>query len=283
MTIIKHVKNLPRWFDLTKYASVNELDTLGWLEQLTIRRNLIFWMMERVDGDIEELFELVKETPILDTSKNFKAQILLRSGALDSILNGDNFSKYALGVHLLTVREFYQMQMNFDDKKRDYAVKFFKQFNFKNIPKSGIKYKCVDWIDQPVDAITTSFKPKLTFNINLNLPDKILLEQFESLIKDIRGNLQKVGVELENKQKFDANSFTKFAVLPYLDLIVWYSHQGFNIPNRVMADSIFSVGEGGEEVVRKTIKRLVESILKEDFLEKLQAIAAQEKAEQKKG
>ena len=49
-----------------------------------------------------------------------------------------------------------------------------------------------------------------------------------------------------------------------------------------MADAIFPQGEGGEEVVRKTTKPLAESVLGKGFLEKLEAIAAHEKAERNK-
>ena len=281
MKIIKHVKDLPKWFDLNKYTSTEQLDALGWLEQLTVRHNLLFWF-SRGSKSFEELLPLLRKNPIFNTNDDLKARVLLRSGALDSISSGDDFSKYALGVHMLTVREYFQKQMNFDDEKGDYAAKFFKQFKLDWLSKRRLKYKCMDWIDQPVDAITSSHIPNLTLSVNLNLPDKLLFEQFEALIKNIRSNLKRDDIQLENNQKFEAKNLIKFAVLPYLDLKINSLLDDVNITNRVMADAIFPQGEGGEEVVRKTTKPLAESVLGKGFLEKLEAIAAHEKAERNK-
>ena len=278
MKTIKHVKDLPKWFDLNKYTSAAELDALGWLEQLTVRHNLLFWFSEG-SKCFEDLLPLLRESPISNTKDDIKARVLLRSGALDSISNGDNFSKYALGVHMLTVREYFQKQMNFDAKKGDYAAKFFKQFKSDWLSQRRIKYKCMDWIDQSVDSITSSSLPKLTLSVNMNLPDKLLFEQFEALVKDIRSKLKRVDVQLENNQKFEPQKLIKFAVLPYLDLRINSLIDDVVIPNRVMADAIFSHGEGGEEVLRKTTKPLAESVVGKGFLEKLEAIAAHEKAE----
>lgn len=276
MKKIKYVRDLPKWFDLKKYASTEKLDALGWLEQLTVRHNLLFWFCEG-SKSFAELLPLLRENPILNTNDDLKARVLLRSGALDSISSGGDFSKYALGVHMLTVREYFQKQMNFDEDKWEYAAKFFKQFKSDWLSKGRLKYECMDWIDQPIDAITNFDKPKLTLSVNLNLPDKLLFEQFETLIKNIRSNLKKVDVQLENNQKFDSKSLIKFAVLPYLDLKINALLDDANIPNRVMADAIFPQGEGGEEVIRKTTKPLAESVISKNFLEKLEAIAAHEK------
>ena len=73
--------------------------------------------------------------------------------------------------------------------------------------------------------------------------------------------------------------WAKFGILPYLDLNAWAEIEGVKIPNRVMADAIFPVGEGGEEVVRKTTQKIAYEILTESHLNKLAALAAQEISE----
>ena len=52
--------------------------------------------------------------------------------------------------------------------------------------------------------------------------------------------------------------------------------EGKKIPNRVVADAIFRLGEGGEEVVRKTTQKLASLVLTDSHLQLLASIAAQE-------
>ena len=113
----------------------------------------------------------------------------------------------------------------------------------------------------------------------LGLPDKVLIEQFKQMLESRRKPLLKVGISIENKLRPDFEGWAKFGVLPYLDLNTWAELEGLTIPNRVMADAIFPVGEGGEEVVRKTTEKIAKEILTKSHLNKLAALAAQEIAE----
>jgi hypothetical protein len=37
---IRHVSELPKWFDLAKYAEAELLDLAGWCEQFVVRRDI---------------------------------------------------------------------------------------------------------------------------------------------------------------------------------------------------------------------------------------------------
>lgn len=95
----------------------------------------------------------------------------------------------------------------------------------------------------------------------------------------IRSSLKEAGIYIDNKLRPDFVGWAKFGILPYLDLNAWAEIEGVKIPNRVMADAIFPVGEGGEEVVRKTTQKIAYEILTESHLNKLAALAAQEISE----
>ena len=46
---IKHVSELPSWFDLKKYDFAEKLDALGWYQQLAIRGMCIYRIAEYIE------------------------------------------------------------------------------------------------------------------------------------------------------------------------------------------------------------------------------------------
>jgi Family of unknown function (DUF6387) len=52
----------------------------------------------------------------------------------------------------------------------------------------------------------------------------------------------------------DFEFWIRMGILPYLDLTLWAYLNDLNIPNRVMADAIYSDDEGDPDRVRKVTK-----------------------------
>ena len=185
---------------------------------------------------------------------------------------------YSLGVHKLTVHELYLIENNIEEEKRTYARNYFiNRFNMFLIPPPlcfPVKYPFKPCIDEPIDGIRRTLDNDVHVRVDLGLPDKVLIKQFKQMLESIRKPLLKVGVFVENKQRPDFEGWAKFGILPYVDLTISAEIEGVTIPNRVMADAIFLVGEGGEEVIRKTTQKLVEEMLIESHLNKLAALAA---------
>lgn len=284
---IKHVNELPDWFDLEKYAAVKTLDAAGWYEQLAIRDCLSSLLSYSLRDNLPiskqdlEALEAMRATPIIDVNNNFLLKALCCGGELWELKSKN--PRYSLGVHMTTVREHYIAENNVEDEKRTYARNFFSQiwseglFDKKFKP---LKYTCKDWIDEPIDNIRKSPDYNVHINVDMGLPDKVLIEQFKQLLMNLRSPLQQAGVFIDNKLRPDFEGWAKFGILPYLDLSTWAKIEGVTIPNRVMADAIFPVGEGGEEVVRKTTQKIADEILTKSHLNKLAALAAYEIAEQ---
>ena len=285
-TSIKHIKDLPYWFELKKYDKAGILDAAGWYEQLSIRNDLYNILIRKsLDGfiiskqDLKVLEEL-REDPIVDVNNSELMKVLFCGGELLELKTGNPL--YTLGVHMTSVREHYLTENNIQDEKRTYARNFFNQMFDGNLfkePYEHLKYPCQDWIDQPIDNIRSSLDFNVHINIDMGLPDNVLIAQFKQLLMGIRSSLKEAGIYIDNKLRPDFVGWAKFGILPYLDLNAWAEIEGVKIPNRVMADAIFPVGEGGEEVVRKTTQKIAYEILTESHLNKLAALAAQEISE----
>lgn len=113
MTIkkINHISDLPNWYELDKYEATNHLDALGWYEQLKARSILKLYIdiSDGINDETREtdneIFNLIHETPIIDTTKNELLRSHIGIGDIESLKNHDY--ETALGVHMLTVREMY--------------------------------------------------------------------------------------------------------------------------------------------------------------------------------
>jgi len=228
---------------------------------------------------IGDILDLIRATPIIDVRSNALLQAYFYGGPLQEIKSRD--PRYSLGVHLSTVRDHYVTEFNIESDTRTYARKFFsKIFDDDKDFMEPSKYICTEWIDEPIDNVTEILNFKVNVRVNLLLPDKVLVEQFKTLLGSLRDTPQRTGIGIANKQKFDFHGWVRFGVIPYLDLQIWEKESGKKIPNRVMADAIFPPGEGGEEVVRKTTSKLADELLTLKHRELLAALAAHEIAEQ---
>ena len=287
---IKEIKELPSWFKLKKYDATSTLDGTGWYEQLSIRNSLYKSLLRKnsevfsiTEQDLEVL-EALRKNPIVDINNCFVMKVLFCDALLWELKSGE--PRYSLGVHMTSVREHYLTEKDIEDEKRTYARNFFNQNfgdDFLEEACEPIKYPHQDWIDDPIDNIRSSADFNVHLNIDMGLPDKVLIDQFKQFLIDLRSPLKEAGISIDNKLRPDFEGWTKFAILPYLDLSAWAEIEGMKISNRTMADAIFLKGEGGEEVVRKTTKKIAEEILTKGHLNKLAAIAANEIMERNSG
>lgn len=253
------MNELPSWFKIEKYEAAKTLDATGWYEQLMVRHIGKSYFDEDLndgsDSSLQSLeaLDLLRATPIIDVHNNLLIKVLFGGGGIDELKT--DTPNYSLGVHMTSVREHYQTENKIENEKRAYARNFFAQMWGKNWLTKPLKYTHKDWIDKPIDNIRSSPEFNINISVDMRLPDKELIEQFKQLLKGLRDPLQQLGITIDNRLRSDFDGWAKFGILPYLDLIAWAEMEGLKIPNRVMADAIFPVGEGGEEVVRKTTKK----------------------------
>jgi Family of unknown function (DUF6387) len=116
--------------------------------------------------------------------------------------------------------------------------------------------------------------------VDLNYPDKILLETFKQYLATRRAESKTEHLSKPLREQ-DFYDWCRFGVLPYLNLRLWEMETGNKIPLRVLADAIYPSGEGGEETVRKTTAPLAKSLIDYHNLRILVAQVATELAVEK--
>lgn len=270
------MNELPDWYKLENYEAAKSLDAAGWYEQLLVRHDIKKFLKSNISDVIKDQFKLIQKSPIVYVDDNASFGAFFLTDKLYELKAKK--PNYSLGVHSLTVQELYIIENDIEDEKRTYARNYFRnRFNMFLIPPLDYpdSYPFKPWLHEPVGSIKKSQESNLHVSVDMELPDSVLIEQFKQLLSHIRES-SKSNV---NKHKLNMESWINFGVLQYLDLSAWAEIEDVKIPNRVMADAIFQVGEGGEEVVRKTTQKLAEEMLTENHLNKLAAIAAHEIAE----
>lgn len=292
---LQRASDLPEWFDPEKYSAAGSLDTAGWYEQLCLRRDLFglvgSYLWDRRNGqdpsqrgdNLAEVLAIVRQAPIVDVTANELLRVYFYGGAMHELRSRNPL--YSHGVHLTTVRNFYLTEGNIEKEKRDFAKLFFGQiFETDRDWTQPLKYKCEDWIDEPVDNIVEQAGVDVNVRVNMLLPDSVLIDRFKQMLQSVRNEMQRTRFGgLPNWRKPDFASWIRFGVLPFLDLLLWQRETGMSIPNRVMADAIYAPGEGGEEVVRKTTSKLADELMSRRYLEALCALAAYEISERSAG
>lgn len=286
---IKRKIDLPNWFDLKKYATAELLDAAGWYEQLSIRRELIkppFGSIRvesirregppLVEENARRLVALIRDTPIVNIEGDDLLRLISCSGVLHELKTRN--PKSSFGVRFTTVREHYITEHFIERDKRTYARNYFNEYFYGN-SSSTLPLVSKDWFEKPVDGVSNHPFYDINIRANTLLPDSVLIAQFGLLLKNWRRATTRLGLKNEKVRDPNFSDWVRFGVLPYLDLVIWQQETGVKITNRVMANTIFPPGEGGEEVVRKTTAKLVDDLLTLKHLETLAAIAAYELAE----
>lgn len=287
---ISHVSNLPEWFDLAKYEIAGSLDAIGWYEQLIIRRELIRVLFRgtRIESifpgypaiskhEAKKLTTLIHIVPILNISVEDIQNIFSKHSALYELKTHN--PQYSFGVRQTTVYEHYATERFIEKEKRNYARNFFSQL-YEEDNKSEIQFKNEDWIDEPIDAIVEDFRYDINIRVNTLLPDKILIEQFERLLSNVRVAQMHSELKGDNVRKPDFSKWILYGVLPYLDLKIWKLETGKKLTKQEIAYAISPYGDRGEDLFRKTTEETAEILISVKYLETLAAYAASEIAEQ---
>ncbi len=256
--LIKYFSELPSWFERSKYNEVHQLDEAGWHLQLSIRATLSNHLDSPDFSACEKTMKALnwlRLTPIIKTPIDLSLAHLVYSDTLEL---EKQQPKYSLGIHTMTINELFLLRHQIDYKKRTYMQDHWNKI--ENVDPD-ISFKIPAWADDPVVEDREIDRHPLC--INLTLPDSILIEQFKKYLLILR---DKTGTEdwLKPIKRHDFKDWVYFGVLQYIDLTIWAKENNYQISNRIMADAIFAEGEGGEDIVRKSVKPLAEWLLSSD-------------------
>lgn len=270
MTVkIKHVSELPAWFHLDKYKKAKKLDAAGWHTQLALRGKIVDWFHTKIEVDfvkskISEALTLIRENPIFDTHDERHGKIFELFAFYDAKYVSKTLS-HLPAVHPMTLEQFGLLRSALDDKRVEYVRLWVEQFE----EDDPIYKKYQPWIRKPlIHSAKEEIKQENNFGfygtdpviVDLNFPDKILIETFKQYLATRRTESKTEHLSKPFREQ-DFYDWTRFSVLPYLDLKLWEMETGNKIPLRVLADAIYPSGEGGEETVRKTTAPLAKSLI----------------------
>lgn len=303
--IIRNVKDLPDWFALEKYRAADNLDAAGWYEILLQRWNHFFWFF--IDGP-----EKYKKDR--DYGQNYYYDALLQSrkdplslltddvqialiggGPLQALkYNKRDFSTFSHAISPLTIRRLYQQERRLKKPTRTRIRAWFDRIydDFGNFEMT-VQYEAeCEWaksfIDDPIfEAFEKEgeergwrdpWRDHDFVEIDLTVPDKILIQQFTDYLRQVRKKYPNVKPAKPYKRP-EYKKWVEYGLLPYLDLKLWEIENNFSIPYRVLADAIFPDGDMGEEMIRKTTKKIADQVMDKDYINFMATIAAQEIAE----
>ena len=158
---IKHVSELPEWFQLNKYDQARKLDAAAWYEQLFIRYNtkLAFERLREDDyeydiGLYETDIDLVDNTiakielnPIIDISSDIQLTEDFLSKTLSELKQ--KMPHYTLGVHNTTIAEFFDIERAVDKPlkmMKQQLEKYFRDTEYAIKPPR-------EWQDKPINKL----------------------------------------------------------------------------------------------------------------------------------
>lgn len=110
--------------------------------------------------------------------------------------------------------------------------------------------------------------PSLAITIDLRASDALLLQAFSAWVKETRSQLQIT----TNRERPAYKDWTRYGLLPYLDLLIWSKESACHIPHHVMAQAV-GYTRGGDSF-RKTVPKLASSLMAKNGLAELEALAS---------
>jgi len=306
--IIRNTSELPSWYALEKYQNLANFGAEQWYEILLQRwtHNFFFerdgiekyrtYTMDNGENPFFSALIKSRKNPLSFLEDDLQI-IVIGGGQLQSLkYDKDDFSTFSYAVKPLTVRRLYQIELGLKEATRkrirkwaDGVFGWFGTDKFDEIPKSEHEW-AKSFIDDPIfEAFEKQGEEKELYEmernhdlvqIDLTVPDKILIQQFTDYLRYVRQKYPCVKKAYRHKYP-EYKKWIDYGVLPYLDLKLWADEEGYSIPNRVMADAIFPDGDKGEEMVRKTTKKIADMLMKKEYVDFLATIAAHEIAEKK--
>ncbi len=278
---IKNKSELPEWFSMEKSDPAKNLDAAGWYVQLYIRARCFTFLS---DGRIiPGILNLIRAAPIIDVTENNDLSFHYRRGMFyeEPIIEQ---SKH--GVHSLTVHELYMAAINMEKSKSIQAKAHFERI--LGIPPENpgapplINREVITVLQEPVHHVLRKPLDQALIGVNLLLPDRELVEQFEAYLPVLRKECD-APIFSEKWHQPDFAEWARLGVLPYLDLMLWKQESEVTIPYRVMEEAIFPSSDGSEDRIRKTTAPKAKELISKKSLALLRVQAIREQGEQHPG
>lgn len=111
--------------------------------------------------------------------------------------------------------------------------------------------------------------------IDINQSDEALRESFETILKTLRARHPLSENERANKGKIQFDKWSRYSIIPYLDLEQWCAENNVFIPNKVYSSALSKFRPiVGDDNIRKTIKPAARSAITRSTLMRLESFVA---------
>lgn len=297
---VKSLKDLPSWFKRESYADADRLSRRDWVAQFAVRSELLRMASSK---DLAELLKPLRAAPLAWLNEQGPLHmLLLTSGYRDSVVLGPKYSR----TRLMTGLDRLVIACQVGTERLGQVERWRKEFHRAPLaPESKLLATAhirllADQVAQPpgscqsaslrshsgleplpkvpprteVEAVMEACAPDTDWPMahalfDPTLPDWLLCEQFKKLVIEARATVSPARADHSASRRPVPYNWIRFSVLPLLDLQLWQSETGGQIPRRVLADAIFEPGEGGEDMLRDSSEPWAHVLTTPSYLDQL--------------
>ena len=269
MTKVDRVEDLPEWFSLENYQGCESFKAADWYAILYTRKCLFDWPESK-----EYVVHGITYLELVSTTRSPLNRALLARGCGITIPAPGATGEHTVSQELHPVRPVLGMDLHrqafLDGLKLKDACNSEKATRWEKIA-GGKDHFALNVFNESLrlaielDSYTDQ-PPTPILQVDLSASDKDLRHSFAAWLKTARA-----GQSVRSRPIY--SQWVKYGLLPYLDLLVWETETGNNIPDRVMSEAIGN-SIRGEDNLRKTTKPLAKKLMRD--LSGLRSLAAVE-------
>lgn len=250
------VNDLPKWFDKNSYQATENFSAIEWYEQIEYRKYLTTLL--KIQQNRPDLHETTATTytKYIGCIRGVRIEEAHIPGFFGNLGLLQHLADEKQGVISLTFRHLQEHASNIPTYWSD-PEKWFTDRSMvcgaeTHTPKTDDPLYFGD-----IYPLHENVKYALV-RVNLDLPDKILRDGFDEWLAKTRAASGHKQERTRNRPPYDR--WTRYGLLPFLDLLIWQLETGIHIPDRVMAAAI-STHDRGEQSLRNTLAPLVAEIM----------------------
>jgi len=259
MKKINRPEDLPEWFELDSYHAARDFGPVEWLACLRKRKKILEFLsgLENVKLLPSEVYKIRPEVRNeLDA---------IRRSPLD-IVSGENFAPD--DTIALPVRRMNSSDL--PDEPWSDCVRFEFKRGAEVESKGFMPVKMLPFLsNNELDgSLNLRGEMHVSLLVDMRGTDAVLIKAFKVWLKNARA----LHYKAHRRKRPAYEQWSRYGLLPYLDLLIWSRETGIQIPHQVMAEAV-DYRKGGDSF-RKTIPKLASSLMQD--LGELEALAASE-------
>nr|WP_322940657.1 DUF6387 family protein [Pseudomonas sp. s4] len=264
---------LPEWFSLDKYHGTKGFGAAEWFTALAVRQD-IYRTVERRNGGGENAYDYQCLVPHLEVLRRQPLDAESGRSYWEHIPYGDEIAKLAPVRHLEINHLAWQAYLERGDAG-DGDCDRQQADRWQVIGDDGL-FEAGSIVLPPMPIFIDyrgSGAPAAAVFVDLGAQDSVLLEAFALWLKSARA--EQPPSKRERPAYMD---WTRYGLLPYLDLLIWSMETSNQISHHVMAQAV-GYRNGGDSF-RKTVPKLAADLMRSNLSE-LETLAAIEAAPEK--